>query len=350
MWIASPAVSEDDSKVEERLAVRLIRKFEDLVHVERLEPPGSVPTPDWRLTMAGGRVADVEVTRDTDQEVQSFESQLGVVQPDEHTGRSRWVPKEWLDPRLGWQWHVQISEHDPHNNKRPVRGLVEALISVLVEVEAVGGTPAEMVGTAQARLLDPEEHFNGCDWGPAWFDASGRGVSFEDFMVQWGRDTGYWYPHLLVDHSKAIPRRVHVRRVSEAAEPGLGLVRTIASVPDFAWGEYEHMLSTVQGHIDRKTAKSQLEGTKGLKWLFVVLDDNMAAVQLDDYFGPACQELDPSERNPYHVLNALTFDYFDEVWITGRAFQTRDHIVLRLFKTGDAPQHKIVRRAEVLAG
>lgn len=79
---------EDDATVEERLAVRLIHEFKDVAHVERLEPEGSVPTPDWRLTMADGRVADVEVTRDT---VQSWESQLGVAQVDESTGRSRWV-------------------------------------------------------------------------------------------------------------------------------------------------------------------------------------------------------------------------------------------------------------------
>ena len=57
-------MSEDDSTVEERLAVRLIPKFEDLDHVERLEPPGSVPTPDWRVTTADGQVADVEVIWD----------------------------------------------------------------------------------------------------------------------------------------------------------------------------------------------------------------------------------------------------------------------------------------------
>ena len=50
----------------------------------------------------------------------------------------------------------------------------------------------------------------------------------------------------------------------------------------------------------------------------------MAAVQLDDYFGPACLELDASERCPFHVLDTLTFDYFDEVWVTGRAFQSRE--------------------------
>ena len=106
--VASPAVPADDPTVEERLAVCLIREFEDVAEVKRLKPSGHVPTPDWRLTMADGRVADVEVTRDTDQEVQSFESQLGVVQVDESTGRSRWVPREWPDSRLCCEWRVQI--------------------------------------------------------------------------------------------------------------------------------------------------------------------------------------------------------------------------------------------------
>ncbi len=82
----------------------------------------------------------------------------------------------------------------------------------------------------------------------------------------------------------------------------------------------------------------------------MVLDSNMAAIQLDEYFGPAWLAPDAPEPCPYHVFDTLTFDYFDEVWVTGRAFYERADIVLRLFKTGDAPQHKIVRRAEVLAG
>lgn len=59
---------------------------------------------------------------------------------------------------------------------------------------------------------------------------------------------------------------------------------------------------------------------------------------------------DAARPSPYHVLDTLTFDHSDELWITGRAFHERADIVLRLFKTGDAPQHKMVRRAEVLAG
>ena len=34
--VASPVVPEDDSTVEERLAIRLIRRFEEVAHVERL--------------------------------------------------------------------------------------------------------------------------------------------------------------------------------------------------------------------------------------------------------------------------------------------------------------------------
>ena len=169
-------------------------------------------------------------------------------------------------------------------------------------------------------------------------------------MLQWGRDTGYWYPPLLVDLSFGrVPRSVHVRRAAGPAVPGRGMVRTSACVPDSAWGEYEHMLATVQSHIDKKTAKRQMENAPGLRWLFVVLDPNMAAVQLDDYFGPSCQELDAAERCPYHVLDRLTFDYFDEVWVTGRSFQSRDHIVLRLFKSRDDPQHKVVPRIDLRA-
>ena len=51
--VASPAVPEDDSTVEERLAIRLIRRFDEVAHVERLEPPGSVPPPAWRVTTSG---------------------------------------------------------------------------------------------------------------------------------------------------------------------------------------------------------------------------------------------------------------------------------------------------------
>ena len=294
--VASPVVPEDDSTVEERLAIRLIRRFEEVAHVERLEPPGSVPTPDWRVTTADGRMADVEVIWATNEAGRGFESQFYVEKTDE-TGRRRRCRREWPDARLSWMWDVRVyAQTGSVSRKQTAKKLVKDLIPVLAEVEAEGGTPEEMARKAHDKLYDP-----------------------------------------------ASPCRVRVRRPpSRSSQADDGMVRTSAVPLNPVFGEYEHMLSTVQKCINAKTSKRQMENAPSLRWLFVVLDDNMAAVQLDDYFGPASQELDPSERNPYHVLNRLTFDYFDEVWVTGRAFQTRDHIVLRLFKTGGAPQHEIV--------
>ena len=341
---------EDDSTVEERLAIRLIREFEDLGHVERLKPPGSVPTPDWRIEMADERIADVEVIWDTNEAGRRFESQLAEEHPDDDALVRRLSRKEWPDPRLSFVWDVDVNDDDPDDNTRPVKELVQALIVALAEVEARGGTPDQMTEAARKRLVDPRDHVDSHDWGTAWQRASDRRVSFDEFLLRWGQETDYWYPQLLVDDHHLLARHVHVLRAAEPAEPKCGMVRTSPVVPDFAVGKYQHMLATVQRRIEEKTAKRQMEHSPSLKWLIVILDDNMSAVQLDDYFGPASEELDPSERNPYHVLDTLMFDYFDEVWITGRAFHTRDHIVLRLFKTGDAPQHKIVRRPEVLAG
>ena len=304
--------------------------------------------------MADGRVADMEVIWDTNQAGRKLQRQLGEEHVDQHALRRRRSRKGWPDSRLSFVWDVRVFPHGLSHGgpsvEQLVEELVEALIVVLAEVETAGGEPEQMVEAAQARLVKPREHLDGHDWGTQWRKASANGVRFEKFMLRWGRDTGYWHPRLLVIESHTLPPSVHVRRVARPEESGCGMVRTSPAIYDFATGEYEHMLSTVQRRIDKKTAKRQMENAPGLRWLFVVLDENMAADQLDDYFGPASQELDPSERNPYHVLNRLTFDYFDEVWVTGRSCQSRDHIVLRLFKTGDAPQHKVVRRAEVLAG
>ena len=304
--------------------------------------------------MADGRVADMEVTRDTNEVGRKLQRHLGEEHVDPHSLRRRRSRREWPDSRLSFVWDVRVFPHGFSRGgpsvEQLVKELVEALIVVLAEVETAGGEPEQMVEAAQAKLVSPREHLDGHDWGTQWREASANGVRFEKFMLRWGRETGYWHPRLLVIESRALPPNVHVRRVVRPEESGSGMVRTSPSIHDFAVGEYEHMLSRVQSRIDDKTAKRQLGHAPGLKWLFVVLDENMAAVQLDDYFGPACEELDPSERNPYHVLDRLTFDYFDEVWITGRAFQTGDHIVLRLFKTGDDPQHKIVRDVEVPAG
>ena len=281
---------EDDSTVEERLAIRLIREFEDLANVERLEPPGSVPTPDWRIEMADGRNADVEVVWDTNEAGRKFESQLAEEHPDDDALVRRRSHKEWPDPRLSLVWDAEIHDHDPENNRRPAKELIEALIEVLVDVEARGETPQEMVQAVRERLVDPRRHFDSHNWVAAWQRESARGIGFEQFLLRWGQQTGYWCPQLLVDEGEATPRHVFVWRVSEPEGSGGGMVRTFPSVPDVAWGEYEHMLAAVRDCIKAKTDRRQMENAPDLRWLFVVLDTNLTAAQLDDYFRPRLAE------------------------------------------------------------
>ena len=300
--------------------------------------------------MADGRVADMEVIWDTNQAGRKFESQLAEEHVDEDALVRRRSRKEWPDPRLSMVWNVEIYDYTPEGNKRPVKGLVEALIEVLVDVETRGGTPQEMVEAVGERLVEPRKHFDSHNWATAWQQTSASEVSFEEFLLDWGQQTGYWCPQLLVDECGAPPRHVSVWRVSEPEGSGRGMVRTFPAVPDMAGGEYEHMLSTVQNCINVKTAKDQMENARGLRWLFVVLDSNMAAAQLDDYFGPAWLAPDAPEPSPYHVLDTLTFDYFDEVWVTGRAFHKRSNTVLRLFRSRADPQHKVIPRSGLTAG
>lgn len=325
------------------MAVHLIRRFEEVAHVERLEP-GGAPTADWRLTTADERVADVEVTEDTNENARKFEKVFGVVCDDEATLKRRCKRRPWPDSRLRFMWDVRIHPHGLSDKKlsaeQLAEELVEALKVVLVQVEAAGDELERMKETAQSKLVEPMVHLDSCDWGTAWQEASEQGIDFDDFILGWGKDTGYWYPRSLVVEFQDRPPSVRILRVSLPDTPGGGMVRTSPAVIEFAWGDHEFMLARVQHHIDKKTSKAQMEDAPGLKWLFVVLG-TMAADQLDDHFGP-----DAPTPFPYDLLNRLNFDYFDEVWITGRSSPTGSHIVLRLFK----PQHKVILPGDVLAG
>ena len=147
---------EDDSTVEERLAIRLIREFEEVVHVERLEPSGSVPTPDWRVTTADGRVADVEVIWATNEAGRGFKSQFYVEKTDE-TGRRRRRRREWPDARLSWMWDVWVyAQAGSVSRKQTAKKLVRNLIPVLAEVEAEGGTHEATQTQAHLWGIPPE--------------------------------------------------------------------------------------------------------------------------------------------------------------------------------------------------
>ena len=258
---------EDDSTVEERLAVRLVREFECVADVEPLVA-GSVPTPDWRLTLADGRVADMEVTWATNESARRFKSQLADEQVDETGLRRRRCRKEWPDARLSMVWDVRVHDHAPGSNKRPAKELVKALMAVLIEVEAAGGTPEDMARAARDRLVDPQAHFSNHEWPSERLARLKSDAEFDEAMLQWGQDTGYWYPQLLLDHFNSLRRGVHWLKASTPEVSGCEMVRTSPTTPGAVVGEYEHMLSTVQKCINAKTAKRQMENAPSLRWLF----------------------------------------------------------------------------------
>ena len=80
---------------DEQAAADAICTVVDAAHYERLEPLGQMKTPDWRVTLACGRVADVEVTTYTDGDALSFSDAL--------TNKDG-SPKVFDDERLSHTW------------------------------------------------------------------------------------------------------------------------------------------------------------------------------------------------------------------------------------------------------
>ena len=103
-WVASLAVSEKKPSDDEQAAADAICAVEDVAHCERLVPPGHVKTPDWRVWMADGRVADVEVTGCTDGAMAAFFAEM-----HENDGSL----KIRRDERLSCQWTVSLFDRDP---------------------------------------------------------------------------------------------------------------------------------------------------------------------------------------------------------------------------------------------
>ena len=309
----------------EQGAVDAIGAVVDVAHCERLKPLGHIKTPDWRMWMPDGRVADVEVTTRTDGDALGFFKALS----DGGSGR------EWPHQRLAHRWTVFVSDHSPRFSKRlSVKALMAALCNTLASVEVLCGTPEQMAAEAEMRLVNPETFFNRHGGWRALAAAERNGVSFEDWCAG---GSGYWHPELLVDYYKR-GRGSEIVHVSVIGEPeplgaGKGMVKAIPTTGDGGVG-YDSLVPTIQQAIDMKTEKRQLDNAPGLKWLAVMLE-GIPAFQLGDTFG--------SHSPLPHPTLDVSFDYLDEVWAI--ASHAENYTALRLFKPGDKQQHYIVLRS-----
>ena len=258
----------------EEVAVEAIGKVEQVADRERLVPDGVVATPDWRLTLGDGRVADVEVIRCIAPAATALFSEA------HHKDGS---PKEWHSEKLSHRWGAALSDRDPayNRNQRSFKQAKTLVTETLVKVEAQGGTPEEMHANAKIALGE----------------------------LQIG--TGSHSQRLAIGD-----------RAPKWVGPGKGSL-ALTTLTARGYGLKE-LASDVQDAVDRKVEKDQMVNAPDLKWLAVVAD----AWVLDDYYGP---------RSRYHKKQTagvpklrVTFGYFNEVWVCSLS----GPVVLRLSDGG----------------
>lgn len=300
---------------------------EDVTAHERLKSSGEkgAKTPDWRVRLADGRVAYVEVTTDIDGEERSLFAALS----------DDGMAKKWPDRRLAHKWTLFVADRSPRGSKRnSMKDLVAALRNRLAFVEALGGTPAQMSNEAERQLIGPDTYLNRLGGWRSYGDAHRHGVSFEDWCA---KGTDYWYPQLLMDYYRdsQFTQSVSVMGEPEMLGAGKGLVETVACVTE-GGADYDSVAPAIQRAVDRKTANGQLENAQGLKWLVVMLD-GIPGFQLGDAFGPRSPV-------PHPMLEGISFSSIDDVWAVAR--EAESFVVLRISDGGTRQQPHVVSRSE----
>ena len=309
-------VSGNEPSEAEKDGLEAVRGVVDVIDHKRLEPSGKTgeKTGDWRVWTADGRVADVEVTTFTDPDVRSFSAQL-------HE-KDRSI-RTWSDEQLSCQWTVFVFDRDPGTNKkrRPVKKLVECLVSTLAAAEAAGGTPKQMESRARAAL----------DGSPPVSWASHPTITVTDSRGLQINDG---------EHSQFL----YLSSAPQLAGHGRGSVGLVPFVGPRDFAGHELLVSAVQHCIDRKTKKRQLDNAPGLKWLAVSLAGIYAYQLKNLYDGPFSQP-------PYPMLD-IAFDYFDEVWAIARTRIGKDMraglVVLCLSESEARQQHHVVSLSEIV--
>ena len=294
----------------ERAGLEVVRTVVGVTDHKRLEPSGEPgeKTGDWRVWMADGHVADVEVTRCTDGHETAFFD--AAFEKDDSK-------REWRNKKLSCRWTIGVSDSNPGFNRkrRSLKKWGAELASALAAIEAAGGTPEQMESRARARLE-------------------------EDLLVLQGyeeADTPTEFAGLQIEDGER-SQHVHVGCAPEPVGQGRGAVVLIPITVDSYTG-YGEMVNAIRDRIDEKAKKRQLEDAPDRKWLAVMLEDTPGC-QLMQYFGPN------SRRQP-STLEGISFTYFDEVWAVAR--EAENFVVLRFSDGGTRQQHHVVSRSETVA-
>ena len=178
----------------------MICALEDVERHDWLRP-GSKPTPDLEVTI-DGRLVTVEVTMHTSSEEQELR---GAAEKMRSPERSEGWPQRTC--KLSHKWKVVVADHslESRDRRRPLKELVNALISALATVESTGVTPEVMQQRAN-EILNPD-HYNPNLPGPesswfvdGWQEAAASGDDFCKFVnARADQYCGYWYPPDIAD-------------------------------------------------------------------------------------------------------------------------------------------------------
>lgn len=255
---------------DELLAADIIRSIENPTSIEPVSTTHKRRTPDWRATLADGRLADIEVTQHTASELKSFWSQI----------HKKPGPK-WPAPELTHAWTVLIA--GTVGKKSYVRQTVDHIIPVLAAAEQKKATPDGIYQVASECLTQ------------------------------------------LCENEQVIPS-VRPTALPSPVPDGAGCVYTLGSVTQEAvLDDFKVLLTAIQQCVDRKTENNQLADAPDLKWLVVLIADGHAVWQLNDHFGPYT-----NPPYPFQMFETVNSDCFDEIWIAAPAQPVATYTVVRL--------------------
>ena len=219
----------------EQAGLEAVCGVEPVTQYERLVPSGNGGTPDWRVWLVDGRIADLEVTTCTDGNERRLFAQM-------HARDG--TPQEWPDRRLAFRWTVFVSDSGPRFSDRPsARVLMAALRDTLASVESVCSTPEEMAAEATRRLAAPAfflHRLGGWRSLMRAFHEQAPHESSAKFIADWcSKSSNYWLPELLQNHiitGYGDHELVHVEVIDEPELLGAGQGTVVAGpLPGRQW-------------------------------------------------------------------------------------------------------------------
>ena len=215
-------MSEKEPRADEQMAADAISAAEELLEPPEWNPNGRDTAPDWRMQLAGGRVADVEVIRSTDEDAVWFMQSLA---PDGSATARR-------DVRLSHEWTILVTDQSPATNRDlGLRQLMDSVCDTLASLESEHYAPEQMSEIARWELrLNAEAGL--------YFGGS---------------------------------RNIYVLKEPHHVSDGRGSVSTYGSASHGGGAiHYERLISPIPECIDHKANDAQKDNASDMKWLTVM--------------------------------------------------------------------------------